>query len=62
MMRVGEMYLIEAEAKARQGKADAGDVLYELQKNRDPDAVKSSNTGDALIKEILLEKEERIVR
>jgi len=60
MMRVGEMYLIEAEAKARQGKADAGDVLYQLQFNRDPQAAKSGNTGDALIKEILLERRKEL--
>ncbi|MEO8584381.1 MAG: RagB/SusD family nutrient uptake outer membrane protein, partial [Flavitalea sp.] len=60
MMRVGEMYLIEAEAKARLGAGDAADVLYELQLNRDPDAVKSGNTGQLLIDEILLERRKEL--
>lgn len=60
MMRVGEMYLIEAEAKARLGEADAGDVLYELQVNRDPAATKSGKTGQALIDEILLERRKEL--
>jgi SusD/RagB-like outer membrane lipoprotein len=60
MMRVGEMYLIEAEAKARQGEADAGDVLFALQSNRDPAATKSGNTGTALINEILLERRKEL--
>lgn len=60
MMRVGEMYLIEAEAKARQGESDAGDVLFALQSNRDPQAVKSGNTGQALINEILLERRKEL--
>jgi hypothetical protein len=60
MMRMGEMYLIEAEAKARQNKADAGDVLFTLQSNRDPNAVKSSNTGQALLNEILLERRKEL--
>ncbi len=60
MMRVGEMYLIEAEAKARQNASDAGDVLFALQSNRDPAAVKSGNTGPALIDEILLERRKEL--
>lgn len=56
MMRSAEMYLIEAEAKARSSQADAGTVLYTLQKNRDANAVASGNTGAALITEILLER------
>ena len=60
MMRVGEMYLIEAEAKARQSKADADDVLFTLQSNRDPAAVQSHNTGQALIDEILLERRKEL--
>jgi hypothetical protein len=56
MMRSAEMWLIEAEAKARLGEADAGTVLYAVQKNRDPNAVASGNTGQALINEILYEK------
>ncbi|WP_266366679.1 RagB/SusD family nutrient uptake outer membrane protein [Tellurirhabdus rosea] len=62
MMRVSEMYLIEAEAKAEQGKqAAAADVLYTLQKNRDPQAVKSAAaTKAALIDEILLERRKEL--
>ncbi|MEP7106963.1 MAG: RagB/SusD family nutrient uptake outer membrane protein [Ferruginibacter sp.] len=60
MMRVAEMYLIEAEAKARLGDPDAGDLLFALQEDRDPDAVKSGNTGTALISEILLERRKEL--
>ncbi len=60
MMRVGEMYLIEAEAKARLAESDAGDILFQLQKNRDPAAVKSGYTGAALINEILLERRKEL--
>jgi hypothetical protein len=60
MMRIAEMWLIEAEAKARLGEADAGDILYTLQKNRDTQAVASGNTGQALINEILLERRKEL--
>ncbi|TVZ08931.1 SusD-like starch-binding protein associating with outer membrane [Cellulophaga sp. RHA_52] len=57
IMRTAEMILIEAEAKFRQGdEAGAKDLLFELQSNRDPLAVKSANTGSALEEEILLER------
>ena len=57
-IRVAEMYLIEAEALARQaGKEDlAKDVLLLLAKNRDPQYVRSTNTGQALINEILIQR------
>lgn len=56
-MRASEMYLIEAEALARQTQDDmAADVLFELVSKRDPAYVKSSNTGQALIDEIILQK------
>lgn len=56
-IRVAEMYLIEAEAQARSGNdAMAQNVLFELTKNRDSQAVKSSETGQNLIDEILLQK------
>lgn len=60
MMRVPEMFLIEAEAKARLGEADAGAVLFTVQKNRDASAVASGNTGNALIDEILLERRKEL--
>ena len=60
MMRVAEMYLIEAEAKAELNEADAGNILFELQSNRDPNAMKSGNTGQALIDEILAERRKEL--
>lgn len=56
-IRVAEMYLIQAEAEARSGNNTAAqNTLYELVKNRDTKAVKSTKTGEALIQEILLQK------
>lgn len=55
-MRVAEMYLIEAEAKARLGDATSADVLLELAGNRDPEYTLSSNTGMALVEEIYLQR------
>jgi len=60
MMRASEMYLIEAEAKARLGEADAGTFLYTLQKNRDGSATASENTGQNLLNEILLERRKEL--
>lgn len=56
-MRMSEMYLTEAEAKARLGKdAEAQDVLYALQKARDANAIKTISMGSALINEILTQR------
>lgn len=56
-MRAAEMYLIEAEAKARMGLNDAAaDVLFILASNRDPKYVESTNIGQALINEILTQR------
>ncbi|HRF33085.1 MAG TPA: RagB/SusD family nutrient uptake outer membrane protein [Cyclobacteriaceae bacterium] len=58
-MRAAEMYLIEAEAQARQGGAKetaAQNTLFSLVTTRDPDYVTSTNTGSALIDEILLQR------
>lgn len=56
-MRVSEMYLIEAEALARQGKnTEAQNVLYVLASERDAEYTKSSNTGEALVDEILVQR------
>lgn len=57
-MRAAEMYLIEAEARARQGGRDAAAAaaLFTLVKNRNPAYVLSTNTGQALLDEILLHR------
>lgn len=55
-MRVAEMYLIEAEAKARLGAADANTVLFTLVKSRNPSYVLSTNTGQALVNEIWFQR------
>ncbi|HEX5655476.1 MAG TPA: RagB/SusD family nutrient uptake outer membrane protein [Chitinophagaceae bacterium] len=57
IMRVAEMYLIEAEAKARAGQdAAAATALFTLAKQRDPNYVLSTKTGDALIDEIMIQR------
>ncbi|MGN6495066.1 MAG: RagB/SusD family nutrient uptake outer membrane protein [Agriterribacter sp.] len=58
MMRVAEMYLIEAEARARQTghDAEARTALFTLMSNRDPDYTMSTNSGQALIDEILFHR------
>lgn len=55
-MRVAEMYLIEAEAKARLGSADAATILFEFEKTRNPSYTLSTNSGQALVDEILLQR------
>jgi len=55
-MRVAEMYLIEAEAKARLGSADAATILFNFEKSRNPSYELSTNTGQDLINEILLQR------
>ncbi len=57
-MRTAEMYLIEAEARARQGgqEAAARTALYTLIVNRNPSYVLSVNTGQALIDEIMFHR------
>ena len=55
-MRASEMYLIEAEAKARLGASDAAEALLPLAVARDASYVLSTNTGQALIDEILLQR------
>ena len=58
MMRMAEMYLIEAEARARKGGQDAAarTALYNLLINRNPSYVLSTNSGQALIDEIMLHR------
>jgi hypothetical protein len=57
-MRAAEMYLIEAEALARLGGQDvaARTALYTLAVNRDPSYVLSTNSGAALINEIMFQR------
>ncbi|MCD9575326.1 RagB/SusD family nutrient uptake outer membrane protein [Flavobacterium soyae] len=55
-MRVAEMYLIEAEAKARLGRPDAAKILFDFEKARDPEYKLSTNTGQPLVDEILLQR------
>ena len=57
-MRTAEMYLIEAEARARQGgrDADARQALFTLVKNRNAAYVLSTNSGQALIDEIMFHR------
>jgi starch-binding outer membrane protein, SusD/RagB family len=56
-MRAAEMYLIEAEARARKGENGlAQDALFTLVKARNANAVKSTNTGQALIDEIMFNR------
>lgn len=63
MMRAAEMYLIQAEALAQTtGQLEAAkDVLFTLQKNRDPNAVRSTAADkNALIAEILIERRKEL--
>ncbi|MDP4223306.1 MAG: RagB/SusD family nutrient uptake outer membrane protein [Bacteroidota bacterium] len=57
-MKSGEMYLIQAEAIARQGGRDdeAQTVLYNLIVNRNPAYQKSKLTGEALVQHILMQR------
>lgn len=55
-MRIAEMYLIEAEAKAQMGDATASQALFTLISNRNPAYVKSTATGQALVNEIYLHR------
>lgn len=50
------MILIEAEALYHRDPVAAPDLLYDLQVNRDSNAVQSENSGQDLLEEILLER------
>ncbi|WP_164123241.1 RagB/SusD family nutrient uptake outer membrane protein [Sphingobacterium sp. xlx-130] len=53
LMRLSEMYLIEAESYASKGQSGpAQDVLHEINSVRNPSAVKSTKIGNELLKEI----------
>lgn len=60
LIRTPEMILIEAEALYHTSPNQAHDLLFKLQKNRDINAVKSLNTGSALLEEILLERKKEL--
>lgn len=60
-MRKSEMVLIDAEAQYHLGnEGPAKDLLFALQSERDPNAVMSSNSGQALLDEILLERRKEL--
>ena len=60
-MRVSEMYLVEAEAKARLLDEDgARNALFIVQNRSIPSATISTNTGDALISEIFTERKKEL--
>lgn len=56
-MRGAEMYLIEAEALARQSNAQAADILFDFVSARDPEYVKSTSTGNNLVSEVLYQRQ-----
>ena len=61
IIRTPEMILIEAEARQRLGdNTGAKSLLYALQKNRDENAVESTNTGASLLEEILVERRKEL--
>jgi hypothetical protein len=61
IIRTSEMILIEAEAKYHNGDPNgAHNLLFALQSNRDPNAVKSSNSGNDLLEEILVERRKEL--
>ena len=61
LMRKSEMVLIDAEAQYNLGDEDeARELLFTLQSSRDSNAVLSTNTGQALLNEILLERRKEL--
>lgn len=61
IIRTAEMILVEAEAKYHNGDVSgAHNLLFALQSNRDPNATKSSNTGEDLLNEILVERRKEL--
>ncbi|MCT4648109.1 MAG: RagB/SusD family nutrient uptake outer membrane protein [Carboxylicivirga sp.] len=60
-IRASEMYLIEAECEAELGNdSEAQDLLHAIQKRANPGISKSSNTGEVLVNEILLERRKEL--
>ena len=61
MMRKSEMVLIDAEAQYHLGdEPNARDLLFALQSDRDPNAVKTTTSGQTLLDEILLERRKEL--
>lgn len=61
LMRKSEMVLIDAEAQYNLGnEPEARNLLFALQKDRDPSATLSTNAGDDLLNEILLERRKEL--
>ncbi|WP_103068882.1 RagB/SusD family nutrient uptake outer membrane protein [Aquimarina sediminis] len=61
LMRKSEMVLIDAEAQYHLGNESAAHtLLFALQSDRDPNAIMSTNTGQALLDEILLERRKEL--
>lgn len=61
IMRKSEMVLIDAEAQYHLGnEGPARDLMFALQSARDPNAVISTNSGQALLDEILLERRKEL--
>lgn len=61
IMRKSEMVLVDAEAQYHLGnETPAKNLLFALQKERDPNATMSANTGQALLDEILLERRKEL--
>ena len=61
IMRKSEMVLADAEAQYYLGsEPNAKNLLFALQKARDPNATMSTNTGQALLEEILLERRKEL--
>lgn len=62
LIRSSEMYLIEAEAEAQLGNdPEAQNALFAIQVRANPDAVKSTATGQTLLEEIYLERRKELV-
>ena len=61
LMRKSEMVLIDAEAQYNlNNEPEARNLLFALQNDRDPNATLSTNSGSALMDEILLERRKEL--
>ncbi|WP_185956514.1 RagB/SusD family nutrient uptake outer membrane protein [Changchengzhania lutea] len=61
IMRKSEMVLLDAEAQYHSGAmGSAIDLLFTLQSNRDPSAIRTTSSGQPLLDEILLERRKEL--